>query len=114
MYNLTLESNYLLLDIDTRYHPNKIKGEFLSEFLIFIEEILDNHLLKYWVRLRHEGINASPSSALRTFKRNGAFISYKLEKRKKHKVYHTLDMVHDKWQLMLNLCLANRYTFGTI
>ena len=150
MYSLTLERNYLPLDIDTRYHaclrykeskwpvkkilsfyhikrpslyrwlksfdgtkrslldkshkplsdhPNKLKTEIIKRILDIHRRNPEQSFIEIWVRLRHEGINVSPISVLRTFKRNGTFISYKPAKKKHNKVYHTPDMVHDKWQI---------------
>ena len=147
---LTLERNYIPLDIDTRFHacsrkvfsswpirkilsfyhikrsslyrwlkrfdgtkeslldlshkphtdhPNKLKKEIVDRILNLHRRNPDQSFVEIWIRLKHEGITISPSSVLRTFKRNGEYVKYVPNPKKHDKIYHTPKMVHDKWQV---------------
>jgi len=80
-------------------HPNKLKGEIVKRILDLHRRNPDQSFIEIWVRLRHEGIDISPSSVLRTFKRNGEYYVYKPARKKHDKIYHTPEMAHDKWQI---------------
>lgn len=80
-------------------HPNKLKADIVKKVLDLHRRNPDQSFIEIWIRLKHDGIDISPSSVLRIFKRNGAYIKYKPNPKKHDKVYHTPKMVHEKWQV---------------
>ena len=80
-------------------HPNKLKYEIEKRILNLYRRNTNVSYIEIWARLKHDGINVSSSSALRTLKRNNAFSAYKPAKKKHNKVYFTPQMVHEKWQV---------------
>lgn len=57
-------------------HPNKLKSDVVKKVLDLHRRNPDQSFVEIWVRLKHDGIEISPSSVLRTFKRNGEYIKY--------------------------------------
>ena len=80
-------------------HPNKLKADVVKKVLDLHRRNPDQSFVEIWVRLKHNGVDISPSSVLRIFKRNNEYIPYKPNPKKHDKKYHTPDMVHDKWQV---------------
>lgn len=80
-------------------HPNKLKGDIVKKVLDLHRRNPDQSFVETWVRLKHDGIEISPSSVLRIFKRNGEYIKYIPNPKKHDKHYHTPKMVHEKWQV---------------
>lgn len=80
-------------------HPNKLKSEVVKKVLDLHRRNPDQSFVEIWVRLKHEGVEISPSSVLRIFKRNGEYTKYKPNPKKHDKLYHTPKMVHEKWQV---------------
>ncbi len=80
-------------------HPNKLKANIVKRILDLHRRNPDQSFVEIWVRLKHDGIDISPSSVLRTFKRNEEFVPYKPNPKKHDKQYHTPKMVHEKWQM---------------
>lgn len=80
-------------------HPNKLKKEIVDKIINLHRRNPAQSFIEIWVRLKHDDINVSPSSVLRTFKRNGDYVPYKPNPKKHDKKYHTPKMVHEKWQV---------------
>ena len=80
-------------------HPNKLKEDIVNKILNLHRRNPDQSFIEIWIRLKHDGIDVSPSSVLRTFKRNNEYIPYKPNPKKHDKEYHTPKMVHEKWQV---------------
>lgn len=80
-------------------HPNKLKADIVKKVLDLHRRNPDQSFTEIWIRLKHDGIDISPSSVLRIFKRNNEFNPYKPNPKKHDKEYHTPKMVHDKWQV---------------
>lgn len=80
-------------------HPNKLKAEIVKKVLDLHRRNPDQSFIEIWVRLKHGGIEISPSSVLRIFKRNGEYTKYKPNPKKHDKIYHIPKMVHEKWQV---------------
>ncbi len=77
-------------------HPNKLKEDIVKKVLDLHRRNPDQSFVEIWVRLKHDGIEISPSSVLRIFKRNGEYIKYIPNPKKHDKHYHTPKMVHEK------------------
>ena len=91
-----------LLDLSHRPlsdHPNKLKADIVKKVLDLHRRNPDQSFTEIWIRLKHDGVQISPSSVLRIFKRNGEYTKYKPHPKKHDKVYHTPKMVHEKWQV---------------
>ena len=58
-------------------HPKAIKQEIVDRINNLNRRNKDISYTEIWVRLRHENINISLSSVLRTLKRNNLYVSYK-------------------------------------
>lgn len=80
-------------------HPNKLKEDAVKRVLNLHRRNPDQTYVEIWVRLKHDGLEISPSSVLRIFKRNGEYTKYKSNPKKHNKVYQTPKMVHEKWQV---------------
>ena len=80
-------------------HPNSIDSDIVNKILNLHKRNSSQSFTEIRVRLKHDGINVSPSSVLRIFKRNNAFVAYKPNKKKHDKKYFTPKMVHEKWQI---------------
>lgn len=80
-------------------HPNILKAEIVKKVLDLHRRNPDQSFIEIWVRLKHGGIEISPSSVLRIFKRNGEYTKYKPNPKKHDKIYHIPKMVHEKWQV---------------
>ena len=80
-------------------HPNKLNQEIIKKISDLHRRNPNQSFTEIWIRLKHDGIDVSPSSVLRTFKRNNAYIPYKPHPKKHNKEYHTPRMVHEKWQV---------------
>lgn len=80
-------------------HPNKLKADIVKKVLDLHRRNPDQSFIEIWVHLKHDGIELSPSSVLRIFKRNGEYTKYKPNPKKHDKHYHTPKMVHEKWQV---------------
>ena len=80
-------------------HPKAIKQEIVDRINNLNRRNKDISYTEIWVRLRHENINISLSSVLRTLKRNNLYVSYKPHPKKHNKEYHTPDNINIKWQM---------------
>ncbi|MDY3995102.1 MAG: hypothetical protein SPJ27_09775 [Candidatus Onthovivens sp.] len=80
-------------------HPNSIDSDIVNKILNLHKRNSSQSFTEIRVRLKHDEINVSPSSVLRIFKRNNAFVAYKPNKKKHDKKYFTPKMVHEKWQI---------------
>lgn len=80
-------------------HPRKLKSEIVKKILDLHRRNPDQSFIEIWVRLKHQGVLISPSSVLRTFKRNNQYVPYRPNPKKHDKIYHTPKMVHVKWQI---------------
>jgi len=80
-------------------HPNKLKADIVKKVLDLHRRNPDQSFIEIWVHLKHDGVELSPSSVLRIFKRNGEYTKYKPNPKKHDKHYHTPKMVHEKWQV---------------
>ena len=80
-------------------HPKKLKTAVINKVLNLHRRNPDSSFIELWVRLKHEGLEISPSSVLRIFKKNNEFIKYKPNPKKHNKKYFTPTMVHEKWQI---------------
>ena len=80
-------------------HPNKLKAEIVKKILDLHRRNPTASYIEIWVKMRHDNIVVSPSSVLRTFKRNDEFVPYQPCKKTHDKEYHTPSMVHEKWQM---------------
>ena len=80
-------------------HPNKLDPEIVRKVLNLHRRNPEDSFIETWVKLKHNGVEISPSSVLRIFKRNDEFTKYKPAKKKHDKKYHTPKMVHEKWQI---------------
>lgn len=95
-------------------HPNKIKAEIVKKILDLHRRNPDESYIEIWVKLRHDGIDISVSSVLRTLKRNDEYTEYKPHPKKHDKIYHTPKMVHEKWQMDVKFVPSECKTAGLI
>ena len=54
-------------------YPNKLKEGLVKKVLDLHRRNPDQSFVEIWIRLKHDGIEISPSSVLRIFKRNGEY-----------------------------------------
>lgn len=80
-------------------HPRKLGVETVTKVLNLHRRNPGESFVETWVKLKHSGVEISPSSVLRIFKRNDEFSKYQPAKKKHNKKYHTPKMVHEKWQI---------------
>ena len=82
-----------------RAHPSSLSKDIVDRINNLNKRNKDISYIEIWVRLRHDNINISLSSVLRTLKRNRLYIAYKPNKKKHNKEYHTPKMINEKWQI---------------
>lgn len=80
-------------------HPNSLDINIVDRINNLNRRNPDMSYTEIWIRLRHEGINISASSVLRTLRRNNEYTLYKPYKKKHDKIYHTPKYIHEKWQV---------------
>lgn len=80
-------------------HPKKFDKEIVNRVINLHKRSPDQSFIEIWARLIHDSVKISPSSILRIFKRNNKFKPYKPAKKIHNKIYHTPEMVHEKWQI---------------
>ena len=88
-------------------HPNSIDSDIVNKILNLHKRNSSQSFTEIRVRLKHDGINVSPSSVLRIFKRNNAFVAYKPNKKKHDKKYFTPKWCMKSGKLMLNMYQKN-------
>ncbi len=79
-------------------HPRKTKAEVAERIKRLRRRNPDASFVEIWARLRHDGVEISPSTVLRILK-SADFKPYVPAKKAHDKPYHAPDRIHVKWQV---------------